>query len=164
MSCHCIRLFFKLMKLFVLFRMLTAFVQMNTTSFWFGVAWDLYPVEHEGTRALKIEVVVNLALWWQLIAPTIALVSSFWALGDRCGRRRRDAALPNSTDTSDTNVAAICTTRTGRRYHRPDSSCARNAVVFYTACAKCYPELHLREEERPIAVSDQVESAARRGL
>ena len=60
------------MELFVLFRMLTAFVQMNTTSFWFGVAWDLYPVEHEGTRALKIEVVVNLALWWQLIAPTIA--------------------------------------------------------------------------------------------
>lgn len=134
------------------------------SSFWPCFAWDIYPVEHEGRQALKIEVVVSFALCSQLIAPTIALVSSFWALRDRCKRRCRDAALPNSTNTSDPNAAAICTTRTGRRYHRPDSSCAQHAVAFYTACAKCYPELHLRKEERPIAVSDQVQSAANRGL
>ena len=137
---------------------------MTTSSFWPGFSCGISLVESEGRQALKIEVVVSLALCAQFIALTIVLVSFFWALRERCGRRCRDAALPNTTNTSDPDVAAICTKRTGRRYHRPDSSCARNAIVFYTACAKCYPELHLREEERPIAVSDQVESAASRGL
>ena len=156
--------FFKVTKLFVLFRMLTAFVQMNTSSFWPGFAWDIYPVEREGRQALKIEVVVSLALCAQFIALTIVLVSSFWALRERCGRRCRDAALPNSTNTSDPDVAAICTTRTGRRYHKPNRACAQHADSFYIACAKCYPELHFRNEERPVAVFDQVGSAASRGL
>ena len=113
---------------------------------------------------MKIEVVVSLALCAQFIALTIVLVFVFWALRERCGRRCRDSALPNSTNTSDPDVAAICITRTGRKYHKADSSCARHAVGLYTACAKCYPELHFRNEEWPVAVFDQVGSAASRGL
>ena len=136
---------------------------MTTSSFWPGFSCGISLVEGEGRQALKIEVVVSLALCAQFIALTIVLVFSFWALRERCGRRCRDAALPNSTNTSDPDVAAICTTRTGRRYHRPDSSCAQHAVAFYTACAKCYPELHFLNEEQQGAVSDQVGSAANRG-
>ena len=136
---------------------------MTTSSFWPGFSCGISLVESEGRQALKIEVVVSLALCAQFIALTIVLVSFFWALRERCGRRR-DSALPNSTNTSDPDVAAICTTRTGRKYHRPERACARHAVGLYTACAKCYPELHFRNEERPFAVFDQVGSAASRGL
>ena len=136
---------------------------MTTSSFLLGFSCGISLVEGEGRQSLKIEVVVSLALCAQFIALTIVLVSSFWALRERCGRRR-DSALPNSTNTSDPDVATICTTRTGRKYHRPDRACARHAVGFYTACAKCYPELHFLNEERPVAVFDQVGSAASRGL
>ena len=136
---------------------------MTTSSFWPGFSCGISLVESEGRQALKIEVVVSLALCAQFIALTIVLVSFFWALRERCGRRR-DSALPNSTNTSDPDVATICTTKTGRKYHRLDRACARHAVGFYTACAKCYPELHFRNEERPVAVFDQVGSAASRGL
>ena len=134
---------------------------MTTSSFLLGFSCGISLVEGEGRQSLKIEVVVSLALCAQFIALTIVLVSLFWALRERYGKRCRDSALPNSTNTSDPDVAAICTTRTGRRYHRPDSSCAQHAVAFYTACAKCYPEL---KEERPIAVFDQVGSGGSRGL
>ena len=137
---------------------------MTTSSFLLGFSCGISLVEGEGRQSLKIEVVVSLALCAQLIALTIALVCSFLALRGRCGRRCRDAALPNSTNTSDPDVAAICTTRTGRRYHKPNRACAQHAISFYTACAKCYPELHFRNEERPVAVFDQVGSAASRGL
>ena len=136
---------------------------MTTSSFLLGFSCGISLVEGEGRQSLKIEVVVSLALCAQFIALTIVLVSSFWALRERCGRRR-DSALPNSTNTSDPDVATICTTRTGRKYHRPDRACARHAVGLYTACAKCYPELHFLNQEQQVAVFDQVGSAASRGL
>ena len=136
---------------------------MTTSSFWPGFSCGISLVEGEGRQALKIEVVVSLALCAQFIALTIVLVSLFWALRERYGKRCRDSALPNSTNTSDPDVAAICTTRTGRKYHRPDRACARHAVGLYIACAKCYPELHRRKEEQQVAVSGQVEFAASRG-
>ena len=166
-----------------MFRMVTAVGKMNTSQPFARFAWDIYPVEREGTRALKIEMVVSLALCSQLIATTIALAFCFWALRGRCGGRCRDAALPNSTDTcsaalpnstdtcsvalpnsTDTCRAAfICITKTGRKYHKLASSCAQHAAAYYSACAKCYPELHRRKEEQQVAVSDQVEFAASRG-
>ena len=136
---------------------------MTTSSFLLGFSCGISLVEGEGRQSLKIEVVVSLALCAQFIALTIVLVSSFWALRERCGRRR-DSALPNSTNTSDPDVATICTTRTGRKYHRPERACARHAVGLYTACAKCYPELHFLNQEQQVAVFDQVGSAASRGL
>ena len=136
------------MTLFALFRIVTVFGKMNTSRNFARFAWDISPVEREGTRALKIEVVVSLALWSKLIATTIALAFCFWALRGRCGGRCRDAALPNSTDTcsvalpnstdtcsvalpnsTDTcRAAVICITKTGRKYHKPASSCAQNAI------------------------------------
>ena len=51
---------------------------MSTPSFSFVfAAWDKYPVETEGMRALKFEVVLSLALCSLLIALTIALACSF---------------------------------------------------------------------------------------
>ena len=132
---------------------------MSTPSFSFVfAAWDIYiyiyiyPVETEDMRVLKFEVVLSLALCSLLIALTIALACSFWVMRGRCGRCCRDA---------DPDVAAICITRTGRKYHKADSSCTRHAVAYYSACEKCYPEL---KEERPIAVFDQVGSGGSRGL
>ena len=126
--------------------------RMIAPSLSFGFAWDIYPVEIEGARALKFEVVLSPALCSLLIALTIALASYFWVRRGRCGRHSREA---------DTDVAAICISRTGRKYHKVDSSCARHAVAYYSACMKCYPEL---KEERPIAVFDQVGSGASRGF
>ena len=50
---------------------------MTTSSFWPGFSCGISLVESEGRQALKIEVVVSLALCAQFIALTIVLVSFF---------------------------------------------------------------------------------------